>query len=1100
MKSYHWFLTDHVQKSTRFSAHYCFNIALLIALMMVAAGQITAAQFDFDGDNKSDISVFRPSEGIWYFSNSSSGFGATQFGVDRDEPVAADYDGDGKTDVAIYRNGVWWRLNSGTNTVDAVNFGVWDDIPVPAQFDADNKADVAVYRPSTGIWYWLNSSNGSFAAFQFGLDGDIPLPADYDGDGKADINVFRPSSGFWYRVNSSTSTFIATQFGLPGDMPLRGNFDGDSKTDIAVWRPTTKTWYIVRSSDSGFEYSVWGIADDIPVPADYDGDGRSDISVYRPISGAWHRLNSSNGVYVGYQFGVNSDVPIPGAHLAFRYYCQQVNCPIPPPAPTATSTSTSTAIPSNTPTHTATNTPTPTSGQGSLSGSQTVTPANVDLSAEGTSDWAHWGLTAPGDFNHKSGVAQQISNCTALGTEAIQRYTNTSLYSWSGGTPTASATNTGTGVYVIGLNNGFQITAPAETTARTLKMYVGLWAAGGRFEASLSDGSAPVYIDTSLSSSSSPVNAVYTLNYRAASAGQTLTLQWTANTIFNQWGNVTLQAATLVGNVTTTPTQTNTPAATPTNTATTIPTNTPTRTSTSTPTNTLTNTATNTPTRTPTVTPTNTPTTIPSNTPTRTPTSTPANTATNTPTRTSTTTPTNTSTNTPTRTATATPTLPPTQIPTPTGNNISLLPLIRFQTMRGWEAVAEAGQFYSPAWNNYKNALLDQTVNDLGLNRIRLEIKSGIENPVDYFTQWQSGQIDESQYNAKRYEIINDNSNSSVVNPNGFQWASLDRTIEQVVNPLRQRLQARGETLWVNVNYVDFGSSTFEHKNSPAEYAEFVLATYQHMQSSYGFVPDSWEVILEPDTSSASWSAAQTANAIKAAGDRLAASGFTPNFTAPSTTSASNAPIYIDQIAATSGAMQYVSEFSYHRYDEPSGATVALIADRAVLYNKNAGMLEWIGADYNTIHSDLKLGRNSSWQQFCLAGPTSWDVDMPGSIYYKIDDTNIASPVITMGSRTKFLRQYFKFIRAGAQRIEALTGNGNFDPLAFINTNGKYVVVVKVAASGAFNIQGLPGGLYGIKYTTNNQYNIDLTDVSISTGQVLSTTMPAAGVITVYAK
>ena len=461
-------------------------------------------------------------------------------------------------------------------------------------------------------------------------------------------------------------------------------------------------------------------------------------------------------------------------------------------------------------------------------------------------------------------------------------------------------------------------------------------------------------------------------------------------------------------------------------------------------------------------------------------------------------TPTSTQTNTPTNTPTATST--PTPIPTPTGNNIALYPATVFQTMRGWEAVGEAAQLFSPAWNNYKNPLLDQAVNDLGLNRVRLEIKSGIENPVDYFTQWQSGQINEDQYNAKRYEIINDNSNSSIINPSGFQWSSLDSTINQLVLPLRQRLQARGETLWVNVCYVDFGSSSFEHKNNSAEYAEFVLATYQHMQSTFGLVPDSWEVVLEPDTTSASWSAAQTANAIKAAGDRLSANGFTPNFVAPSTTSAANAPAYIDQIAATTGAMQYVGEFSYHRYAGASNATLAEIANRAILYNKNTGMLEWIGADYDAIHSDLKLGRNSSWQQFCLAGPTSWGPEENGDRYYVIDDTNISSPVIIMGSKTKFLRQYFKFIRAGAQRVEALTGNANFDPVAFINTNGKYVVVIKAGGSGSFNIQGLPGGVYGIKYTTDTQYDIDRSDVSLSNGQTLSTSIPGAGVITIYAR
>ncbi|MGD9564406.1 MAG: hypothetical protein AB7F88_19375 [Pyrinomonadaceae bacterium] len=419
--------------------------------------------------------------------------------------------------------------------------------------------------------------------------------------------------------------------------------------------------------------------------------------------------------------------------------------------------------------------------------------------------------------------------------------------------------------------------------------------------------------------------------------------------------------------------------------------------------------------------------------------------------------------------------------------------------MQGWEATDQAAQLYSAAWNNYKNPLLDLAVNDLGLNRIRLEIKSGIENPTDYFTQWRNGQITETQYNAKRYEIINDNADHNSINPNGFKWAQLDTSINAIVLPMRQRLQARGESLWINLNYVDFGSSAFEHKTSPSEYAEFVLATYQHMQSAFGFVPDAWEVILEPDTSTASWSSAQVAQAIKAAGDRLSANGFSPNFTAPSTTNASNAPLFIDQIVQTPGALAYVGEFSYHRYCCASDTVLRNIADRGILHNKRSAMLEWIGADHTTLHQDIKMGRVSSWQQFCLAGPTSWGPDV-GDRYYIIDDSNPSAPVISMGSRTKVLRQYFRFIRSGAQRVEALTGNANFDPLAFINTNGKYVVVVEAEVGGSFNISGLPAGSYGIKYTTASQYNIDLADVSLSNGQQLSANIPSAGVITIYGR
>jgi hypothetical protein len=434
---------------------------------------------------------------------------------------------------------------------------------------------------------------------------------------------------------------------------------------------------------------------------------------------------------------------------------------------------------------------------------------------------------------------------------------------------------------------------------------------------------------------------------------------------------------------------------------------------------------------------------------------------------------------------------------TPTGSNIIVSPAINYQTIDGWEATAEAGQLYSPAWNNYKDALFDQAVNDLGINRVRAEIFSGTENAIDYYALWRSGQISEAQYNAGRYEIVNDNNDPNTINPNGFKWSQLDALMQSLVLPLRQRLQARGETLSLNINYVDFGSSSFEHKNSPAEYGEFVLATYQHMQSRYGFVPDTWEVILEPDA--ASWTATQVGQAIKAAGDRLTAAGFTPRFVAPSTTNAANAPVYIDQIAQTAGAMPYVSEFSYHRYCCATETVLRNILNRASTHGKKTAMLEWIGADYETLHEDLKLARNSSWQQYTLAGPLIWGPD-DGSRYYLIDDSNAANPQIIMGSRTRFLRQYFRFVRGGARRIEASSADANFDPLAFINPNGKYVVVVKAAAGGAFNIQGLPAGTYGIKYTTASQYNIDLNDVTLKSGQPLNANIPAAGVITIHAR
>ncbi len=269
---------------------------------------------DFDGDAKTDISVFRPSEGNWYLSRSTLGFIALNFGLSEDIPTPGDFDGDAKADVAVWRpsDGNWYRLNSSNGQFIAIHFGSNGDIPQSGDFDGDGKDDLAVFRPSTGIWYWLNSSNGQFGALQFGLNGDKPVADDYDGDGKDDIAVWRPSTGIWYRINSGNGQFFAVAFGLPADLPTPADYDGDARTDVAVFRPSDGVWYRLNSSNGQFAAVAFGLNGDIPAPGDYDGDGKDDQAVYR--AGIWY-LNRSLSGFSAFAFGLANDTPIPKKYI-----------------------------------------------------------------------------------------------------------------------------------------------------------------------------------------------------------------------------------------------------------------------------------------------------------------------------------------------------------------------------------------------------------------------------------------------------------------------------------------------------------------------------------------------------------------------------------------------------------------------------------------------------------------------------------------------------------------------------------------------------------------------------------------------------------------
>ncbi|MBB4690527.1 hypothetical protein [Paractinoplanes abujensis] len=170
-------------------------------------------------------------------------------------------------------------------------------------------------------------------------------------------------------------------------------------------------------------------------------------------------------------------------------------------------------------------------------------PGKVDLSAEGTSDWVHWGLDGTFSLERDRGGDFRILE----GAPTAPRFRHSlspAQFTWSGGDPVATAAGTRTGIRTCGQGNGFTLSAPAGTTPRILKLYLGSVSARGKLTARLSTGDSTG--STVLDNRGGTLRtAVVTVAYQAPRSGQ-IRLTWTTDSAYGKGcAGVTLEAATL---------------------------------------------------------------------------------------------------------------------------------------------------------------------------------------------------------------------------------------------------------------------------------------------------------------------------------------------------------------------------------------------------------------------------------------------------------------------------------------------------------------------------------------------------------------------------
>jgi Lamin Tail Domain len=298
------------------------------------------AIIDFNGDGKTDYAVTRnvgpvgatTNQKRWFYNlNGVGGTVAFDWGISTDINTPADFDGDNKTDIAVWRGSNtpaqsgFYILLSATSTFRFDRFGEasrFDNPTIVGDYDGDGKADDAVFATGTlatsqSFFYYrgsLNNPNGNITYIPWGPGQTLAYPGDFDGDGKFDFCVrdlpVATTAPATFSLLKSAGGAEYIQWGQSGDSLLPGDYDGDGKTDFGVTRTISgqKTWFILPRTGSSTTFLGWGLPTDTESVGDYDGDGKADIAVWR--AGIFYIRQASSGSLITFGLGSAGDTAV----------------------------------------------------------------------------------------------------------------------------------------------------------------------------------------------------------------------------------------------------------------------------------------------------------------------------------------------------------------------------------------------------------------------------------------------------------------------------------------------------------------------------------------------------------------------------------------------------------------------------------------------------------------------------------------------------------------------------------------------------------------------------------------------------------------------
>lgn len=221
-KEYTWKSFHLFRLACLFLPNYpsCISDGQLLTSLPLRYGW-SAYSYHLDNNQIAHPGFFK--DGIWSLDLSNGSMLTLQFGQAGDIPIVGDWNGDERSDIGVYRpNDRTWYLDIGLDgQVDRTL--TWadmqpGDIPLTGDWTGSGFDSPGFFRPSGSSWYirtGFDNQAGGNMVLKSGSTTDIPLSGDWNGDGMDTFGVYRPDTGEINLENQLDANLDGTDFLLP---------------------------------------------------------------------------------------------------------------------------------------------------------------------------------------------------------------------------------------------------------------------------------------------------------------------------------------------------------------------------------------------------------------------------------------------------------------------------------------------------------------------------------------------------------------------------------------------------------------------------------------------------------------------------------------------------------------------------------------------------------------------------------------------------------------------------------------------------------------------------------------------------------------------